>query len=70
MVRDQCPRIAGGSSLLEDECKAPEEIVPVTIVMKEEPPLYPPRDDMVEGTSGIDTGCAGHAELIGRKLKI
>ena len=42
MVRDQCPRIAGGSSFLEDECKAPEEIVPVMIVTEEEPPLYPP----------------------------
>ena len=69
MVRNQCPCTTGRTSLFKNCCKTPEKIVPITVIVEEDPPFNAPRHDVMHGSGSVDTGFAGHEAMIGRKLK-
>ena len=67
VVRDQRPRIAAGSRLLQNHLQAFNEIVTILVVIEDIAPPDAARNDMVQGTGGIDSGLAWHEQTITNK---
>jgi hypothetical protein len=64
MVGHQCPCVTGRLGFNQNRLKPLEEIIPVEINPKNFPPLYPPANDMVQRTSGINASFAWHVASI------
>ena len=60
VVRDEGKGVADRLRFVEDSAKAVEKKISVIIIAKDDPPLDTSRNDVMQRTSGIHAGFAGH----------